>query len=201
MSRKDTIIIALLINAGLLALLFMLALNTEDDKVTDQPEISQALTETMTQQPSATSPTPIAMQTPNLPAENDEVDSFLKELTSEDLAQPIVVDEEGYVEIRKEPELVKTAAPTDSKQAADVQYVEVTIKRGDALEKIARNNGSTVDAIKKANNMTSNKLTVGKVLKVPLSKNAGAPAAKASATVADNPPSQQQACNCIRKLF
>src|SRR4051812_28899258 len=43
MSRKDTIIVALLINAGLLALLFMLAINTEDDSVTDFPEITKAL--------------------------------------------------------------------------------------------------------------------------------------------------------------
>jgi LysM repeat protein len=35
------------------------------------------------------------------------------------------------------------------------------------LEKIARNNGTTVDAIKKANHLTTAKLSIGQVLRVP----------------------------------
>ena len=46
--------------------------------------------------------------------------------------------------------------------------VEVTVKRGDALEKIARANGTTVYDIMKANKLKSDKLKIGQVLKVPV---------------------------------
>lgn len=42
-----------------------------------------------------------------------------------------------------------------------------TVKAGDTLYAIARNYGTTVDAIKRANNMTSNNLTIGRVLIIP----------------------------------
>lgn len=44
-----------------------------------------------------------------------------------------------------------------------------TIKPGDTLYGIARTYGVTVDAIKRANNMTSNTLTIGRVLIIPAS--------------------------------
>lgn len=42
-----------------------------------------------------------------------------------------------------------------------------TIKAGDTLYSIARTYGTTVDAIKRTNNMTSNNLTIGRVLIIP----------------------------------
>ena len=42
-----------------------------------------------------------------------------------------------------------------------------TVKAGDTLYAIARTYGTTVDAIKQANNMTSNTLTIGRVLIIP----------------------------------
>lgn len=42
-----------------------------------------------------------------------------------------------------------------------------TVQRGDSLYSIAGKLGTTVDALKKANNLTSNLLSIGQVLKVP----------------------------------
>ena len=164
MSRKDTIIIAILINAGLLALLFMLAVNTDDD-VADQPEITKALVERAPAE-QKNAPTQLTLHTP------DETDNFLMNLASdEDFGQPIVIDEDGFIEFDKSPQVViKSQAPVEKIGDDKVPYVEVTVKRGDALEKIARSNGTTVEAIKKANNMSSTKLSIGQVLKVPVSK-------------------------------
>lgn len=41
------------------------------------------------------------------------------------------------------------------------------IKNGDTLEKIAKTHGTTIQALKEANGMTSDKIVVGKTLKIP----------------------------------
>ena len=50
-------------------------------------------------------------------------------------------------------------------------YINYTVKSGDSLYKIANNYKTTVDAIKKLNNLTSNALQVGQVLKIPTTVN------------------------------
>ncbi len=188
MSRKDTIIIALLINAGLLALLFMLAINTDDDSVTDHPEISQALVESRPNKPSQTAISQREVREANTASSIDEVDNFLKELSTDDSSQAIVIDEDGYVEFVKQPVAIAKAEPIPEPQPLEnTQYVEVTVKRGDVLEKIARSNGISVEALKNANQMTSNKLSIGQVLKVPVSKaGAGQATSAPKATVVAN---------------
>lgn len=167
MSRKDTIIVALLVNAGLLALLFMLAINTEDESIAEHPEITNAILD----RPSLPPFNPQAA--PPILGRNvhDEVDDFLKELAAEDATQSLMLDEEGYIELQ--PTALPVIAPPLNKEISlldDTTYVEVTVKRGDALEKIARSNGTTVDAIKKANGLATAKLSIGQVLHVPIPK-------------------------------
>lgn len=49
--------------------------------------------------------------------------------------------------------------------------VKYTIKSGDTLYSIARKYGTTVDAIKNANNLSSNTLTIGKIIIIPNNNN------------------------------
>jgi len=71
---------------------------------------------------------------------------------------------------------VSTPATSSSTVEAGV-YV---VKSGDALEKIARANGTTVKAIKALNNMKTDRVVVGKKLKLPATKAAAAPSAPAA---------------------
>lgn len=54
-----------------------------------------------------------------------------------------------------------------SEQTEDNNETTHTVKAGDTLYAIARTYGTTVEAIKEANNMTSNNLTIGRVLIIP----------------------------------
>lgn len=50
-------------------------------------------------------------------------------------------------------------------------YITYTVVSGDTLYAIARRYDTTVDAIKKLNNLTSNTLSIGQILKIPVSNN------------------------------
>lgn len=169
MSRRDTIIVAVLLNAAVLAVLFMLAVNTDEDKVSDQSEIAHEIVKS--EEPAAPEPLePIAMIKD--PAQ-DEVDSVLNEYGTNSSADTIIPYEETSVSAEKTSEKETPATYSNDsetpKLSGDEKIVEVTVKKGDALERIARANGTTIDAIKKVNNLKTEKLKVGQVLKVPVS--------------------------------
>ena len=50
----------------------------------------------------------------------------------------------------------------------ELDYINYTVKAGDSLYSIARNYGITVDEIKRFNNLTTNNLSIGQVIKIPV---------------------------------
>lgn len=162
MNRKDMIIITVLINLGLLAVLFAVAVIYDDGTIVSPfAEVERTLAHASI--PSKGSvmaevakPIDIAMAPIDLPL--DEMDHVLSSYVNGEGHEVSVYDE-----IIQEPALQKDEMMTGDS-------VEVTVKRGDALEKIARANNSTVSAIMKENNLRSEKLSVGQVLRVPIGK-------------------------------
>ncbi len=91
MSRRDTIIIAVLANAGLLAILFMMAINSNDDKLSDQSEISATFVEA--KESASQEPQQVVLIADATTTTGDEVDNVLKELNTgseQSLQQPLV---------------------------------------------------------------------------------------------------------------
>lgn len=78
-----------------------------------------------------------------------------------------------------------TGAPTAA--ASETGETVYVVKSGDNLARIARRHGTTVNAIKAANNLTSDRIRVGQKLKVP-AKAAAAATAPASDTSTSAPP-------------
>lgn len=179
MTRRDIIILAVLVNAGLLAILFMLAINTDDDKVSESIEITQPIV-VVQENEKPLDLLPTANETQILAERTgDEVDNALKDFAdSPPTQQPMIVEEEvlPYAAAQDSdaiqstetsvPEQIVPEEPKDN-----TKYVEVTVKKGDMLEKIARANGTTVSAIKEANQLKNERLSIGQVLRVPVSTN------------------------------
>ena len=158
MTRKDTILIAVLVNAGLLAILFATAV-IYDDADNGWEQTTTAVASPVKAVPVAVKETPRRQEAPAwvaVPVANDEVDRALSE------AVKPVVFEATPVAIVKDIPQEKAASPSQER------FLEVVVKKGDALDKIARANGTTVSAIKKANQLQNEKLKIGQVLRIPV---------------------------------
>lgn len=169
MSRRDIIIIAVLTNIGLLAVLFMMAINTEDEtRDTPLVEEVQVIQPETGMEIKAGDKDKVVLAQHN---EADEVDTLLK-----DFAESNSIESEKVKDsLAAEPALLDKSAeeeamndkPAAARTQGSEQYIEITVKKGDVLSKIAKANGTTVQKIKKLNNLTSDQLRVGQTLKIP----------------------------------
>lgn len=174
MSRRDTIIVAVLLNIGLLAVLFIMAASPEDERLIHHHDIQKTLAEAS--QKIVEPEKNVAMITPITNIKNsDEVDIVLKDFAETIKSNSVKELATLYPAIQREEELIlnKNYSPKenyhkieDSTEKGD--YIEITVKSGDILGRIAQTNNTTVSAIKKLNNLTSDNLRVGQILKIPV---------------------------------
>ncbi len=156
----------MLINAGLLTLLFATAMNTDDDDLFAKanqrhaPEQEQR----MVAQAGRTQQQPRR-------AGGDEVDRAIQQHRQQETPAP--------------------APLAEQRDPVPDGYVEVTVKQGETLEKIAVANGTTVRVIMQENNLRTASLTVGQKLRVPLPET----------TAANRPPPPQQEAERIAEYY
>lgn len=168
MSRKDTILVAVVINAGLLAILFATAI-IYDPVVDSGSEFDLALVDGKNSSPDSSHL--IAALT-----KSEDDDHVLKYYTSHQ-AQTNVSSNEDEINFSESApiqiELLEVEDFVDLKesQSSEDEFIEIKVKQGDMLEKIARANKTTVGRIKRANGLTSEKLSIGQVLKIPVNQN------------------------------
>lgn len=175
MSRRDTIIIAVLVNAALLMILFATAIRTEDPAKEIQKKNKQGA-ELAVRPPTR----------PTLPVQDELLNEFITSV-------PTLADSGGEsVFPYEETEIVAipAQAPPANRSSQPIasltpassveQFVSITVKKGDFLEKIAKANNTTVASIMKASNLSSTQLKIGQVLKIPLTQGDKTPAAPQS---------------------
>lgn len=202
MSRRDTIIIAVLVNAAILLILFatamrsdkkkddaatplvkeetcsnqeLLAANTSEENVDDAAIEILGEEETaipLDQAAASSENQPQVVGTPSLAqAPAATVPAAKAQNASQAAAKAVAVQSSTRVEAKastvaaNKPKAAPIATPAPAASASEV--AEVTVKKGDALEKIARAHQSSVAAIMKANNLSSTQLKIGQTLKVP----------------------------------
>ena len=180
MSRKDTIIVAVLINAGLLIGLFASALkshsNNSDEFVANPAPIIKEVPE-------------FAVKKEAAPVIGDEVDAALNQFAqnamppqtpvmqtpslmspAEAVAAPSHInfaDDLKAISLPETPAAKTLVDPIVPQNQLTSEFTEVKVKKGDVLEKIARQHHTSVAEIMKANKLTSTNLRIGQVLKIP----------------------------------
>ncbi|NGX54625.1 MAG: Peptidoglycan endopeptidase LytF [Chlamydiae bacterium] len=161
MSRRDTIIIAVLVNAGLLMVLFATAMRSDGSKSLEIADATPAVQE--------------VMASPSLQSQEDILASYASPPTLCNPSEEIVLEEEFALtlpptSVEKVVKVEPSPQPAQPRVAPSFQgsVVNVTVKKGDALEKIARANNTSVAAIMDANKLNSSQLKIGQVLRVPV---------------------------------
>lgn len=184
MSRRDTIIIAVLINAGLLIVLFASALKSSGST----PEVA------------AIPPPKMHLEPPLMKKEvvhngGDEVDQALQKFVAT-APMPEKLPEytpppASFADDLKAFSAVENVAPavfSSPEEKKINEYTEIKVKKGDVLEKIARQHRTTVDAIIACNQLSSTNLRIGQTLKIPAKKAAVAPAASVQTVTSTSTP-------------
>ncbi|MEN9343838.1 MAG: hypothetical protein RLZZ453_625 [Chlamydiota bacterium] len=163
MSRKEMMIAAVLVNAGLLILLFASALKpkgTEETALVKEASVVEKASE-------------VVAKNQDVVVVGSEVDRAVQTLAAAQ-AQPVIeAPAEHAISFVDEIKSIATPVPVVQTLMAPLAehktspFIEVKVKKGDMLEKIARHNNSTVSDIMKANNLTNSNLHIGQVLKIP----------------------------------
>lgn len=151
MDRKKTILIAVLINAGLLVVLFIAALTSEEESAPPIAMVQQSSLE-----PLFTEPVDLAVKPPQI-------------------LEPIAITPSEVPAVTLPPLADQTplvAVPIESAPTSEAPYKEITVKKGDSLDKIAKAQHITVDELIKLNKLPSSFLRVGQTLRIPNEKTA-----------------------------
>ncbi len=199
MTRRDTIIAAVLVNAGLLIVLFASALKSDSSDSENRVSVAEPVEPVFEQ----------AVQKETLASAGDEVDQVLKQYaqplvsSAQPVLAPSVEAKPAVVESSFADDLRAIALPEVSAQPAVAQapleakpvhvaaaVIEYKVKKGDVLEKIARHHHSSVHEIMQLNHLKSVNLRIGQILKIPSKASSVAAAASkpAQALVAEGSP-------------
>lgn len=181
MNRRDTIIIAVLLNAGLLIVLF--ATSLKSDKTEEAAPVVQVLSSNQPEVATAVPAAPAAA-----PAGTDQIDQVIQQYVTPQVAaqtpegQPnFLADLQAIGTDQQAPAPVMENTPVATETAAE-SLKEVKVKKGDVLERIARQNHVSVDELMKVNKLSSTRLKIGQTLKIP----AKGATARASTTAASS---------------
>ncbi|PIS01559.1 MAG: hypothetical protein COT84_01950 [Chlamydiae bacterium CG10_big_fil_rev_8_21_14_0_10_35_9] len=149
MSKRNTILIAVMVNFGLLTLLFFTATRQKEEKLPVNP--SEFLVE---------NEVPIM--------ENDYFEqNDLKEMTISE-KEPTIVHKLPEMEpVALEPKKQEPKKPEVIKKEVDKKLITVTVKKGDSLDKIAKTYRVSVNEIIEENQLKTTIIRIGQVLKIP----------------------------------
>ncbi len=215
MSRRDLIIIAVLVNAGLMTIFFVSALKSDsadegtfasnsnqtssfsDVKMATAAAPSDEIDQVLREHSTGAMTAPVATLAPAASSSAPSATSSIMPTSpplSNSASAPSFADDLKAISMSESAPAVgfSTSAPEVAEKPSR-SFTEVHVKKGDVLEKIARQHGVSVDEIMKANQLASTRLKIGQALKIPAKapKSEKAPSALASAAASKGDASAQ----------
>lgn len=190
MNRRDTIIVAVLMNMTLLAILFTTATRPEEQP---QPASTMVKQESTPVEVVKTAPLLGVVEIDNKKRQAiDEIDEVLQEYALKQKSQPKVEvkaaaekrlsqeEQEAQKEAQEQAEeaescenvlppvvIAKPSIATPGELAATESQGQVVVKKGDVLSKIAKQHGVTSEEIIRYNKLKNDKLHIGQKLLLP----------------------------------
>lgn len=165
MDRKKTILIAVMINAGLLVVLFIAALSSQDEG--GSVEIAQTPLSSTNRPLFPNEADAVLQQTPVAQEAPMQVPVVLKAPAAEMSPPPEVIPSTMAVHRLPQPAPEVVVAMPAAPSRGNTTGTEVTVKKGDNLEKIAKAHHTTVDEMIRLNQLPGSFLRIGQVLKIP----------------------------------
>ncbi len=171
MKRKDTIIVAILVNVSLLIVLFVTATKPKSKK-----NLIEGLSTSLSSQEDLHASQVFDLD-PKIPLTHNNLLQQFAETAPIVLPEVSYQDKDSNVEeikvnqnLSNQVSVEKSQDKTNSHcQSISEDFVTIIVKKGDFLEKIAKANNTTVANLIKINQLTTTQLKIGQVLKVPSS--------------------------------
>ncbi len=161
MNRRDTIIIAVLLNAGLLIVLF--ATSLKSDKTEEAAPPVSVLSSNQPEVQHRTTPV-AAISSASAP---DQVDQVIKQYVTPQVMDQASSEQSNFLADLQAIGTEQSPAPVMEAVQSEPSYHEVKVKKGDVLERIARQNQVSVNDLMKANKLSSTRLKIGQTLRIP----------------------------------
>jgi len=186
MDRKKTIVTAVMINAGVLTVLFIAAMTMREEAVPEEKiGIKGKGPQPLFQEPVAVQAQPMPTPVVETQAPSPQSVPFaLPPLAAEDPKTPVLLPVEVAIPAPA-PATLPIAAPA---LVASNGVIDVEVQKGDSLDRLAKRHHTTVDEIIKLNQLPTSFLRVGQRLKIPAEKSIEAAKPKGSLA-----PSSEQA--------
>ncbi|MFA6119405.1 MAG: LysM peptidoglycan-binding domain-containing protein [Parachlamydiales bacterium] len=206
MSRRNTIIISVLVNAVLLIVLFITAINSKNKNKIDQKLQNTAILEETTidakelfsptveskdlsvispQIQGSDSQNNIVNQTP-IQSNQQEYVSIFDDKNEKINGNDAIVYKLPQIENKTDNVLEDKIIDSSISSSKEVASYEVKVKKGDTLDKIAKRNHVKISEITKLNSLPNSFLKIGQTLKIPSSSKESYHAKTANKTLSNN---------------
>ena len=159
MNRRDIIVVAVIINAGLLVVLFFSSLKS--DKKTPV-SLSNAIQEQVE------APKAIPKSALSSYQGGDQIDQMIHQYATKPATVEVKKEVPVQAALPSLPTIEKRLTPPNPSPKNKENFQNVTVEKGDVLEKIARSYNVSVEEIMNLNHLSNTRLQIGQILRIPV---------------------------------